>query len=175
MKKLLMALAMLVCSLNSWAGSIYFAPSLFMQKITSQLDNVRETYVRMAAGYWDVIDCFYLAGEVFLIPGSYTMYEFNNVRSQSARTTYAYGVSFLPGLLLTETVSVFLRGSYIATRFWGPDVMKNGGEFGVGLQSDLTKNWTLRGEYIFTAYSSLSYLGSPKSDLFGIGLIYKLQ
>lgn len=175
MKKLFFAACLMVLSLKAFAGSIYFGPTLFLQNTTSPQDNYRAAHPRLAAGYWDVIDCFYLAGELFFVPATLTIYESNTVRSQSVRTTYSYGLSFLPGLLLTEDIVAYLRVSYSATRFYGPDVTKSGGEFGVGLQSDLTKNWSIRGEYIYIAYSNLSYLGSPRTDQYGIGLIYKLQ
>jgi opacity protein-like surface antigen len=175
MKKWILAALLLVLSWNASAGSLYFGPTLAIQNTTSQFDNYRGFQPRLSGGYEDVLDCFYLAGEVFWVPGMVTIYESNTLRSESARTTYSYGLSFLPGLLLTEYVIAYLRLGYSATRFWGPNATKSGGQFGVGLQSDLTDNWSLRGEYIYTAYSNISYLGSPRSDQYGIGLIYKLK
>ncbi len=175
MKKILWTLALLAASWQVSAGSIYFAPSLFMQRTVSDTDNFHALYMHLAAGYWDVIDCFYLAGELFIVPATVSISESNPQRDESIRTTYAWGVSFLPGLLLTEKVVAFLRMGYVATRFWGPDTTKSGGQIGVGLQSELSKNWDLRGEYIYTAYTNTSNIGSPKTDQYGIGLIYKLQ
>jgi len=174
MKKLLLAATTFLLSLNAWAGSIYLGPTIFEQTNTSYNDNYRGLHPRLSIGYWDAIDCFYLAAEGFIVPLTVTMSESNPTRPESVRTTYSWGASFLPGLLLTETIVAYLRVGYTATRFWGPDATKSGGQFGAGLQSDLTENWSLRGEYLYTAYSNISYL-SPHTDQFGIGLIYKLQ
>ncbi len=175
MKKLLATLLLALFSLNGFAGSLYFGSSLYLQATTSQEDNFRATFLQFAAGYWDAFDCFYLAGEVFIVPFTLGISETNTFRPESASTTYQYGLSLLPGLLLTESVVAYLRAGYVATRFWGLDATKSGGQFGVGLQSDITHNWSLRGEYTFTAYSGVSAIGSPRTDQFGIGFIYKLQ
>lgn len=175
MKKLLTAFFLLVIGGNVFAGSLYFGPSLYMEKTTSDSDNLRGLFPHLSAGYWDVYDCFYLAGELFVIPYTLSLYESNSERDQSARTTYAWGLSFLPGLLLTEKVVAYLRLGYVATHFWGPNTNKSGGQFGAGLQSDLSKNWSIRAEYVYTAYANVSTWGSPKTDQYGIGLIYKLQ
>lgn len=175
MKKRILAASLLALSLQAFAGSIYFGPTLFIQNTTSQEDNYRAFHPRLSVGYWDLLDCFYLAGELFVVPTTITIYESNTLRSESARTTYSYGLSFLPGLLLTKDIVAYLRLGYSATRFYGPDATKSGGQFGVGLQSDLTENWSIPGEYIYTAYSNISYLGSPHTDQYGLGLIYKLQ
>lgn len=176
MKKWLLAALMFILSdINALAGSLYFGPTLYLQNTTSQQDNFRAIFPQLAAGYWDVIDCFYFAGELFFVPFTVGISETNNQRSESVSTTYQYGISFLPGLLLTENVVAYLRGGYVATRFWGPDTMKSGGQFGVGIQSDISVNWSLRGEYDYTAFKSVAALGSPHTDQFGVSFIYKLQ
>ncbi len=117
MKKVVLVATLLALSLPAFAGSLYFGPTLFIQNTTSQEDNYRAFHPRISAGYWDVIDCFYLAGELFVVPTTVTIYESNTVRSESARTTYSYGLSFLPGLLITEDVVAYLRLGYSGTRF----------------------------------------------------------
>jgi opacity protein-like surface antigen len=175
MKKLILACALLAISLEASAGSMYFGPTLFIQTNTSSDDNYRGLHPRLSVGYWDVYDCFYLAGELYVVPATVSISESNDDRAESARTTADYGVSFLPGLLITETVVAYLRVGYNASRFYGPDVTKSGGQFGAGIQSSLSENWSIRVEYLYTAYSNVSTIGSPKSDQYGLGLIYKLQ
>ena len=58
-----------------------------------------------------------------------------------------------------------------------------GGQIGVGLQTTLTQNVDLRGEYDFTSYKSGNFntgIGvtnkiSPRSDSFNLGLVYKFD
>ncbi len=175
MKKIILACFLLALSLPGLAGSLYGGANFYMQNTTSKYDNFRGFNIQFSAGYWESFDCFYLAGELFILPWNIYLSETNKIRAESARTTYTYGASFLPGLLLTEKVVTYLRVGYIATRFWGPDVIKSGGQFGLGIESFLSNNWSLRAEYIYTAYSHLAYLGSPHTDQIGLGLIFKLQ
>lgn len=175
MKKIAFIGSLLVLSLQAAAGSLYFAPSLFMEETTSHYDNFRGLYPKFAVGYWDLISYFYLAGELYLTPTTLSLSESNNNRAQSARTTTGYGASIIPGLLLSETIIGYLRLGYEATNFYGPDTTKSGAQFGAGLQSSLSENWSIRVEYLYTAYSNVASIGSPSSDQYGLGLIYKLQ
>jgi len=130
------------------------------------------------AGYGGVIsDSFYLAGE---LNGTVANAELNN--NGVVKTTYSYGASILPGVMLSDHTVAFARAGIVRSRF--SDLSKNqtGGQFGLGLQTGLTQNVDLRGEYDFSAYRSVSqkfagynFSSSPRQDAFNLSLIYKFE
>ncbi|HSW71331.1 MAG TPA: outer membrane beta-barrel protein, partial [Gammaproteobacteria bacterium] len=94
----------------------------------------------------------------------------------SAKSTWGYGLSILPGYLLTDNVLGYLRLGVARTRFSTGNSTVTGGQLGLGLDTALCNNWDLRGEYVYSFYNSLSnHGGSPKSQQFNLGLIYKFQ
>lgn len=134
------------------------------------------------AGYGGVISqSFYLAGELNGTLGSAVISNKGWVK-----TTYGYGVSILPGVMLSDHTLAFVRAGIVSSRFPDLSTTQTGGQFGFGLQTELTQNIDLRGEYDFTAYRSANknfkYVGkqyssssSPRQDAFNLSLIYKFE
>ena len=133
------------------------------------------------AGYGGLIsDSFYLAGE---LSGTLATAVLNN--NGALKSTYSYGASVLPGVMLSDHTLGFARAGVVATHF--PDVhggkTLTGGQFGVGLQTGLTQNVDLRAEYDFTAYRSttawrfnnVKITSAPRQDAFNLSLIYKFE
>jgi opacity protein-like surface antigen len=112
----------------------------------------------------------YLAGE---LNGTLATGEFTN--NQGLKSSYGYGASILPGMLLSEHTLAFARAGVVRTRFSDASSMSTGGQLGLGLQTSLTQNLDIRGEYDFTAYSSVSKVGAPRQDAFMAGLVYKFN
>lgn len=116
---------------------------------------------------------FYFAGEVFATFGHATMTD-NGLKS-----TYEYGVSLIPGIMISDHTMGFGRLGLAQTRF-APSGVNNstvtGVQFGLGLQTSLTQNWDLRGEYDYTLQKNLSGLGSsPRTNDTTIALVYKFD
>jgi len=107
----------------------------------------------------------YLAGEIF---GTLLTPSIND--AGSVKTTYGYGVSFIPGFTISESTMTFLRLGLIKTRFDRMRSVKTGGQFGLGLQTNLSETLAVRGEYDYAHYT-----GSLTSDQFNFGLIYKFM
>lgn len=110
----------------------------------------------------------YVAGE---LTGTFVTAELSN--ANGLKTTYGYGASILPGILLSDNTLAFLRAGIVNSRFTNVGQSSTGGQFGVGLETALTQATDIRFEYDFTAYRSVSTLGSPRSDAFMLGLLYK--
>lgn len=129
------------------------------------------------AGYGGVIDQnFYLAGEVFGTPGTVNL-SYNNV----LKTSWGFGASLLPGVMISDHTMAYARVGVIRSHFTY-DSNRTGGQFGLGLQTSLTQNIDLRGEYDYNVYKSITgYVGgtsvsiSPRSDQFNVGIIYKFE
>lgn len=140
------------------------------------------------AGYGGMVNCnFYLAGELF---GTVATANISDNDAQ-LKSTYGFGAAILPGVMLSDHTLGYIRAGVVRTHFKLDDdakQTKTGGQFGVGLQTNLCQNLDLRGEYDFVSYGSLSHDGehhhghhhhgvsaSPRSDQFTVGLVYKFD
>ncbi len=127
------------------------------------------------AGYGGVVtQNIYLAGEFFATPGTADISDNNGLK-----TSYGIGVSILPGLMLSDHTFAFARAGFVRTRFSDAGSMQNGGQVGLGLQTTVTQNIDVRGEYDFTSYGSfngkINRVSSPNSDAFNVALLYKFE
>jgi opacity protein-like surface antigen len=178
MKKSILALSIVVASMASTAfgwGSPYLAPSLYVQDLTTPTSNFRGLHPRMSVGYAGQIDFYYLAAELFVTPFTYTISNTHSEGGDSLRISQDFGASIIPGVLISEGVLAYLRLGVVSSKFHAPSTTKAGAQLGVGLQTSLSSAWSLRGEYIYVDYSNASNLGSPKSDEFGLGLVYRFD
>ena len=129
---------------------------------------------KVFAGYGGVINQnVYLAGE---LTGTIATGEISN--AGPLKTTYGYSASIIPGVMLSDHTLAYARAGVAYSRFSKLNTMKSGGEFGLGMQTSLTQNVDLRGEYDFTAYRHVNYAGTstaPRSDAFNLGLVYKFD
>jgi len=137
--------------------------------------NFRGVPLNVFAGYGGVItQRFYLAGE---FSGTIATAEISD--DHGLKTNYGYGVSILPGYMLTDHTLGFVRGSVVRSRFSDVGKTQTGGQVGVGLQTTLTQNIDVRGEYDYTSYgsfnNSIGNISSPSSDAFNAALIYKFD
>ncbi|HEX4045795.1 MAG TPA: outer membrane beta-barrel protein, partial [Gammaproteobacteria bacterium] len=132
------------------------------------------------AGYGGVINQnFYLAGEVTGTVGTANISE-----NTQLKTSYGYGASVIPGVMLSDHTLAFARAGVVRSRFSSNEsnTWQNGGQLGLGMQTSLTQNVDLRTEYDFVAYEAKNYsVGSisastaPRADQFSLGLVYKLD
>jgi opacity protein-like surface antigen len=112
----------------------------------------------------------YLAGE---LTGTLGAAEISN--ANGLKTTYGYGASIIPGVMLSEHTLAFGRAGIVNSRFSNVSSNSTGGQLGAGLQTSLTQSLDLRGEYDFTAYKSVGSVGAPRQDAFTAGLVYKFN
>ncbi|MDR3478111.1 MAG: outer membrane beta-barrel protein [Gammaproteobacteria bacterium] len=152
----------------------YFGISAGEQTNTNKYFNYRGIPGQLFVGYGaNVGQGFYLAGEVIGTFGTGTIVD-NGMKS-----TWGYGLSIIPGIMISEHTMGYLRAGVIRTQFQPKTTGSkavSGGQFGVGMQTSLMQNWDVRGEYTYSSYSSLNGAGgSPASDMFTLGLIYKFD
>lgn len=135
--------------------------------------------VNLFAGYGGVVNQnFYLAGEL-----SGTVGTMNISDNTQLKTTYGLGASVIPGVMLSDHTLAYARAGVLRSRFSnGNGSTQTGGQLGAGIQTCLTQNVDLRGEYDFVAYKSKNYslAGTnasiaPRADQFTVGLVYKLD
>lgn len=131
----------------------------------------------LSAGYGSLWDQFYLAGEIFGgWTGSLKNLEDQATNTYSARYNSSYGISILPGYMITNTVLGYARLSALRTHFNNAPGTSNttGYQIGLGLQTNVYQNWDLRGEYDYTRYNSVSSsVGRVGTDQVLVGLVYK--
>lgn len=143
--------------------------------VSSNPGNFRGVPFNVFAGYGSVINQnFYLAGE---LNGTLGTGEISN--SNKMKTSYGYGASVLPGVMLSDHTLAFARVGIVRTRFSDANQTATGGQVGVGLQTSLTQNVDVRGEYDYTGYgsfnNSVGRVSSPRTDAFNASLIYKFE
>lgn len=175
LKRILFAsslISLLMGSQAIYADGLYMGPSVLVQHISASHSNFTGLSPRLGFGYQGLSDDFYLAGEIFAVPTTITFSD-NHGSHSSARVTHSFGASLLPGIVLDNQMIGFARLGIVNTEFSGPNVNKNGGQLGVGVQGAITPNWSYRAEYIYTSYRSIAGLGSAKSNEIGLGAIYQ--
>ena len=143
--------------------------------ILNQPANFRGVPFNLFVGYGGMVSqMVYLAGEVF---GTTATGEISS--TSGLKTTYNYGASILPGAMLSDHTLAFVRAGVVRTRFSNANVTRTGGQLGLGLQTNVTQNVDIRGEYDFTAYgsfnNSIGRISAPRSDAFNLSLIYKFD
>lgn len=124
--------------------------------------------IKLFAGYGGLVtQSFYVGGELEGTLASAEISDKNN-----AKTTYGFGLSLIPGLMLNQHTMAYVRVGYVRSRFSDVNLLSSGGVFGLGLETTLTQHVDVRGEYDFTAYRSVGSVGAPRSDAFNLGLVY---
>lgn len=177
-KKLLIACAVMAATTAPAFASIESAPylgaSFGVKANTASLSNYDGLIATVFGGYGATVSqTFYLAAELFADIGSLNMSNHTN-NSTGVRSSYGFGASILPGLELNDHTTAYMRLGVVRSEFSAASQMATGGQFGLGLQTMLTQNWDLRGEYIYTAYQSVTgVVGNPRSNQFMLGAIYK--
>ncbi len=184
-KKLLCVSSLLISTAVTAHPAPYVGAGLGVNVITStsvatssgfgQAANFRGVPYNVFLGYGGVVtDTFYLAGELTGTLATSTISNKNGLK-----TSYGYGVSVLPGVMLSDHTLAFARAGFVRTRFTNAHSMQTGGQLGAGLQTSVTQNVDLRGEYDFTAYHSFDNnhgrISAPRSDAFNLSLIYKFE
>lgn len=137
--------------------------------------NFRGVPFNVFAGYGGVVSQnFYLAGELGATVGTAELSNNNGLK-----TSYGYGASIIPGIMLSDQTLAFARAGVVRSRFSNASENVTGGQFGVGLQTCVTQNVDLRAEYDFTAYrglnNSIGHIDAPRQDAFNLGLVYKFD
>lgn len=141
-------------------------------------------------GYGKMVNqTIYLGGEVFA-SGYSSDVEGLSIEDNSAhyKTKYSYGASVIPGILLSQNTMAYARLGVVQTGFKlesdsplgnsSKNETVTGGQAGLGLQTHLTKNLDLRGEYDFTAYKSFDSGDDtikPSSGQAKVGLVYHID
>lgn len=142
--------------------------------------------LNVSAGYGMLLSpAFYLAGEAFALwtanVKDMTATDFSG-NTVSAKSTYSWGLSLIPGYMLTEHVLGYVRLGGIRTRFNGTNVSDTewGWQVGPGIQVPLDANWDMRAEYMVTRYGKVctsgfnpNYSFNTASDVFNLGVVYK--
>ena len=170
----LLASAVTVASANTAAPYVGAGLGVNVNTSSSGVNTffTRTMPVSIFAGYGGVVNQnFYLAGEFTGVLGAGEL----TSKGNSVKTTYGYGLSVLPGLMLSDHTLAFARVGFVRSRFTNMNTYGNGGQIGLGLQTSLTQNVDVRGEYDFTAYKTVSNVGAPRSDAASVSLVYKFD
>lgn len=112
----------------------------------------------------------YLGGEVFADVASIPL-----SNNQNNRVTYGLGASFLPGVMLNQNTMAYGRIGVEAARYNKTGSTSTGGQLGLGLQTSLSINWDVRGEYVYTGMGVTKNFTTLKNNRFNVGFVYKFM
>jgi opacity protein-like surface antigen len=147
------------------------------------------------AGFGDTTGLFYLGAEAFGNNSSTkTTTKSVNTTTGTAnvtlRQTYSYGVDLVPGFRIGNKGLLYGKAGLVRSRFrinQTPNPITNtsgttnhtanGKQWGVGLEITATQNWTIRGEYVYTSYRTVSAYGNkitPHTKQINFGVAYQL-
>jgi opacity protein-like surface antigen len=173
-KKLLLSTVLIVSANVAVANGPYLGLSTGVVTNTANSVNYRGMPGTVFGGYGGNLgQGVYLAGEVFSTIGKV------KISDNGLKSTYDYGLSFIPGVMISDHNMGYLRIGLVRTHFVPKNVSSanvTGAQFGVGMQTGLTQNWDLRGEYIYTASKHITGVsGDPRTDSANIGMVYKFD
>ena len=124
----------------------------------------------MNAGYSTMLTpTLSFAGEVY---GNITAVDLENYGLKSRK---AYGVSALPGLMISDHAMLFGRlgfGKAVFHTAVAGNKLVNGSHLGCGIQFSVASNIDIRSEYVYSYYKSFANIIDPRQDAFNFGLIY---
>jgi opacity protein-like surface antigen len=119
--------------------------------------------VNVFGGYGDTLgqsQIAYLGGELGLNVAHYTKYS----------TMYGVNASLLPGIMLSKSTMVY--GRVGLDQIYAPHKVNTnkyifGTQYGLGVQTNVSDNWDVRGEYV--------YSNARKDGQYNLGLVYKFS
>lgn len=150
------------------------------------------------AGYGQYFDYFYIAGEILALgPDTQTTWGSGSTvagqHNNKVNVHATYGISLLPGVRLNNTSLFYVRLGYLRTDFSNnqsgtiPSTgatysssnseWKNGFNYGLGIETLVYDNVSVRGEYTYTQYGSSFGSNSitsykPSNNQFVLGVLY---
>ncbi|MBX3708658.1 MAG: porin family protein [Gammaproteobacteria bacterium] len=158
------------------ASSFYVGPGLTYADLES--DNVSYSGISPAVyvgyGAW-ARNWLYLAAEIFGTAKSMNVNRGDNDKDSLFKTDYNYGVSLVPAINMDDVLIGYVRLGYIRTKFPNLDTVHGAYQLGVGMEGSITDCWSLRGEYVYTPYSSVNGVGTVRSNQVTVGLIYRFE
>jgi len=107
--------------------------------------------------YIDKDEKIYVGGE---LGAGYTYQSGHN-------NAFGLSASIMPGLMITNSTMLYGRLG-VATSYIHKKSMAFGPQYGVGLQTNVAKNWDVRTEYT-------SFVAANHSSQIGAGLVYKFD
>jgi|GEM_PF-983176 len=156
-----------------------FSPSSYLgASLGSRINyaSLPSTYVGLEGnifgGYGGLVkENLYLSGELDI--GNNAILSNYHDAQGSERSTWSASVSIIPGFLLANNSLFYLRAGMRTTHFSTPNNNPTTPIIGAGLQVALSREWNIRGEYIYGFYRHLSSIGVPRSQQANLGVLYK--
>lgn len=130
-------------------------------------------------GYGQAFGQFYVAGEAEIGRGPEST-NIEDIAGNDFDVETTWGVSAIGGYLVAPTVLVYGRLGYqqatVNDAFFDVDEDINGARFGAGFEVAVVENVRIRGEYVYTDYSSQEIAGfeyDAEQSLFRFGVAYE--
>ena len=171
------------CPSYSYMTGPYVGLSVGVRDNYSGTPTVYKGFEGTLSGGWGFMfsPMFYLAGEIF-VGDSANIKDFKEETGtgDGVRSSWNYGVSIIPGMMITDHVLAYVRVGGTWTNFTeahnhGSSTDNKGAwQVGVGGQTNVFQNWDVRAEYIYSGYGKVTKsIGNVGADQFNVGVVYK--
>jgi hypothetical protein len=177
LKKVLALLAVFSVIAPQYASaSFYIAPTLAYQDLSNDDLDFRGIKPSLYFGYGDWFrEYLYVAGEIFISSRAYKLKDDDIVDGKRLVMGESYGFSILPTTALDSNLMAYLRLGYVRANFSGVNSKVGAYQLGIGAEMPIYNCWSLRAEYIYTPYRSVTDLGTIKSHEISLGAVYRLD
>jgi len=144
---------------------------------------------------WSPNESFYVGlegfGSISSTHSSHTQINTSTIPATiNIRMRDSYGVSVLPGFKFSQASLFYLRFGFVRSLFNFHQTIvpvgsssnlhrtiASGGQIGIGLQTGISTNWAVRGEYDYNSYRNFTVFGNkvtPHDNQFKVGLLYTI-
>jgi opacity protein-like surface antigen len=147
------------CMIFASSSSIVFAKAT--PYVGAGIGAGNKSTLNIFGGYGTTIGAkqqYYLGGEVNLEDIGY---------SQLDHVNYGVGASIIPGIYINSNTMAYARAGIETTHYSNSHGVLFGTQLGLGLQTNVAKNWDVRGEYVHTA--------NINTNQYGVGVLYKFD
>ena len=151
-------------SVSANATNTYVGMMMGIQNISTSTARFRGMRPGAFIGYGQMMsEDFYLAGELNA-SFSATISDNADAGAESTRSTFMTTLGILPGMMINNVSMTYLRIGGAYSRFSGASANLYGLVTGLGLETALTPDWSMRIEYDLTTFRGSSGLSTPRSD-----------
>lgn len=115
---------------------------------------------------------FYIGAEVTAMPiRSFAVNDNSPSGSTSLKQNWSYAINLHPGIFLDMVIKGYAILGLDKTNFGAGTV--SGRQIGVGLEYKISPKWAGRFNFIYTRYSSVGGVNSPKTEEVNVAAVYR--
>lgn len=160
---------------TAWSKALYISPGIIYENIHASGSSYEGMVGSLNLGYggW-MHDNLYLAGEIFGNTKPHTYHESDDT-AFLLKPGYAWGFSIIPAMNVQDAVTIYARLGYVRTKFQELNTTAGAYQAGLGAEAPLENCWSIRAEYVYSPYHSISGAGTIQFNQVTLALVYRFE